>query len=90
MTEIDSNSHRCAALAPRRRPASRSLEEIYKLPDVALVTPAEAGLVVRVTESALAVRRSRGEWPRYIKFGRLVRYRIKNLLQSESEQEDAR
>jgi hypothetical protein len=79
MTELEYNSHRNAALVPRRRPASRSLEEIYQLPDVALVTPAEAGLVVRVTESALAVRRSRGEWPRYLKFGRLVRYRLGDL-----------
>ena len=85
MTESDYSSYRSAALAPRRRPASRSLEEIYKLPDVALVTPAEAALVVCLTELALAVRRSRGEWPRYYKFGRLVRYKLGSLLREDAQ-----
>ena len=74
-----------AASAPRRRPAARSLEEIYKLPPVALVTPEEAGHVIQLTESALAVRRSNGKWPSYLKFGRLVRYRLGDLMIAPNE-----
>jgi len=71
------------ASAPRRRLSPRSLREIFELPPHALVTPAEASQIVRLTESALAVRRSRGEWPAYKKFGRLVRYEIGALLENE-------
>jgi hypothetical protein len=69
-------------LVQLRRPRlpSRSLEEIYGLPPQALLIPAEAGLVTRLTESALAVRRSKGQWPPYVKFGRLVRYGLATLL----------
>ena len=73
------------ASAPRRRPAARSLEELYKLPPVALVTPEEAAHVIQLTESALAVRRSNGKWPRYLKFGRLVRYRLGDLMIAPNE-----
>jgi hypothetical protein len=72
-----------AASAPRRKLPPRPLEEIYKLPTHALLTPAEASLVTRLTESALAVRRSKGQWPSYEKFGRLVRYPLGRLLTSE-------
>jgi hypothetical protein len=74
-----------AASAPRRRPAARSLEELYKLPPVGLVTPEEAAHVIQLTESALAVRRSNGKWPPYLKFGRLVRYKIGDLITAPNE-----
>jgi hypothetical protein len=64
----------------RPRLAPRSLEEIYRLPASALLTPAETALVTRLTESALSVRRSKGQWPPFIKFGRLVRYGLGDLL----------
>lgn len=66
--------------APRQRMAPRPLDEIYKLPPHALLTPTEAGLVTRLTVSALAVRRSKGQWPPYAKFGRLVRYALEAVL----------
>lgn len=65
---------------PRRKLPSRCLEQIYRLPSHALLTPAEAVLVTRLTESALSVRRSKGQWPGYVKFGRLVRYTLKEVL----------
>ena len=70
----------------RPRAPSRALEEIYKLPGIALVTPSEASLITQLTESALAVRRCKGEWPRYLKFGRLVRYRLGDLIASPHEE----
>jgi|SRR5262245_16125623 len=76
------NSRRAAASTPRQRLAPRPLEQIYKLPPAALVTPAEAALVAMLTESALAVRRTKGGWPPYIKFGRLVRYRLGDLIKA--------
>jgi hypothetical protein len=72
---------------PRRRPAARSLEQIYRLPSIALVTPGEASLITQLTESALAVRRSKGEWPRYLKFGRLVRYRLGDLINTPNDED---
>jgi hypothetical protein len=75
---VDLNSH--TGSAPRPRLSPRPLEEIYKLPPHALVTPAESELVTQLTQSALAVRRSKGQWPPFIKFGRLVRYRLGSLL----------
>jgi hypothetical protein len=78
-----------AAFSPRRRPAARSLEEIYRLPSIALVTPREASLITRLTESALAVRRSKGGWPRYLKFGRLVRYRLGDLINAPGDEDHA-
>ena len=41
------------------------------------------------TVSALVVRRCKGEWPQYLKFARLVRYRLGDLIGSPA-QEDAR
>ena len=79
----NANSRTLAALVPRRKLPPRPLEEIYRLPLHALLTPAEASLVTRLTESALAVRRSKGQWPPYEKFGRLVRYPFGRLLTSE-------
>lgn len=64
----------------RPRLAPRSLEQIYSLPAKALLTPAETALVTRLTESALSVRRSKGQWPPFVKFGRLVRYGLGDLL----------
>jgi hypothetical protein len=64
----------------RPRLAPRSLEQIYGLPANALLTPAETALVTRLTESALSVRRSKGQWPPFVKFGRLVRYGLGDLL----------
>ena len=71
---ISISSQERAGSAPRPRLSPRPLEEIYKLPSHALLTPAETELVTRLTQSALAVRRSKGQWPPFIKFGRLVRY----------------
>jgi hypothetical protein len=86
ITSIDMQDSKAAATTaasgPRPRLVPRSAEEIYKLPKIALVTPAEASLITQLTESALAVRRSKGEWPRYLKFGRLVRYRLGDLIDS--------
>jgi hypothetical protein len=75
---VDINSQ--AGSAPRPRLGPRPLEEIYRLPPHALLTPAETELVTRLTQSALAVRRSKGQWPPFIKFGRLVRYGLGSLL----------
>jgi hypothetical protein len=82
---LDTNSRKRSREAKRPRLAPRPLEEIYKLPAKALVTPAEAELVTRLTESALSVRRSKGQWPPFIKFGRLVRYGLGDLLTPPSE-----
>jgi len=78
MTDISSRKR--ASEKPRPRLAPRSLEQIYKLPSNALLTPAETVLVTRLTEAALSVRRSKGQWPPYVKFGRLVRYGLGDLL----------
>ncbi len=75
---IDANSHTRSGTRPRLAP--RSLEQIYNLPANALLTPAETSLVVRLTEAALSVRRSKGQWPPFTKFGRLVRYGLGDLL----------
>ena len=40
----------------------------------------EAGQIVGLTPKALQSRRWRGEGPAYIKVGRLVRYRMSDLL----------
>jgi hypothetical protein len=77
---IDTHSPERSSEAKRPRLAPRPLEEIYKLPAKALLTPAETALVTRLTESALSVRRSKGQWPPFIKFGRLVRYGLGDLL----------
>ena len=77
----DTNSHqRSSAKKERPRLAPRSLEVIYKLPANALLTPSETALVTRLTEAALSVRRSKGQWPPFVKFGRLVRYGFGDLL----------
>lgn len=78
MTEI--SIQQTAALTARPRLPPRTLEELYKLPSHALLTPAEASIVAQITVSALAVRRTKGEWPHYLKFGRLVRYRLGELV----------
>jgi hypothetical protein len=77
----ENNPRILAAIAPRPRLPARPLDEIYKLPPHALVTPREAGLLTGLTVSALAVRRSKGQWPPYVKFGRrLVRYVLGQLI----------
>ena len=79
--ESDNNPRTLAAMASRPRLPPRPLDEIYKLPPHALITPPEAGLVTRLTESALAVRRSKGEGPPYVMYGpRCVRYVLGQLL----------
>jgi hypothetical protein len=77
---VNSNSHAQAASAPRHGLPPRPLHELYRLPPHALLTPAETELVTRLTQSALAVRRSKGQWPPFIKIGRLVRYGLGSLL----------
>jgi hypothetical protein len=76
----DTSSHQRSSARARPRLAARSLDEIYRLPPNALLTPAETALVTRLTLSALSVRRSKGQWPPFIKFGRLVRYGLGDLL----------
>ena len=83
MIDISFRQNSDAKARPRLAP--RSLEEIYRLPANALLTPAETVLVTRLTESALSVRRSKGQWPPFIKFGRLVRYGFGDLLTPPSE-----
>ena len=79
--ESDNNPRTLAAIAPRPRLPPRPLDEIYGLPPHALVTPPEAGRVTGLTVSALAVRRSKGQGPPYVKYGpRLVRYVLGQLL----------
>jgi hypothetical protein len=90
---IDTNSSKpssehAGAKKERPRMAPRSLEEIYGLPAKALLTPAETSLVTRLTEPALSVRRSKGQWPPFVKFGRLVRYGLGDLLTPPSEVSD--
>jgi hypothetical protein len=81
--ESDKDPRTLAATAPRPRLPARPLDEIYKLPPHALVTPPEAGLLTGLTVSALAVRRSKGQWPPYVKFGRrLVRYVLGQLTKA--------
>jgi hypothetical protein len=82
---LDTNSPKHSSEAKRPRLAPRSLEQIYSLPASALLTPAETALVTCLTESALSVRRSKGQWPPFMKFGRLVRYGLGNLLTPPSE-----
>jgi hypothetical protein len=77
---VDKCSHTDSEKKLRPRLAPRSLEEIYRLPGNAILTPAETALVTRLTESALSVRRTKGQWPPFVKFGRLVRYELGNLL----------
>ena len=85
MSEVQMNCHCRAASASRPRKVSRSADELYRLPKVALVTPPEAALVTRLTELSLAVRRHKGQWPPYVKFGRLIRYRLGDLLGCQEE-----
>jgi hypothetical protein len=87
---IDTNSSnpcskRASVKKERPRMAPRSLKEIYGLPAKALLTPAETSLVTRLTEPALSVRRSKGQWPPFVKFGRLVRYGLGDLLTPPDE-----
>ena len=82
---IDTNSPMRSSAGTRPRLAPRPLPEIYSLPANALLTPAETALVTRLTESALSVRRSKGQWPPFVKFGRLVRYGLGDLLTPPSQ-----
>ena len=49
-------------------------------PRLQTVNEIEAGQIVGLTPKALQSRRWRGEGPAYIKVGRLVRYRMSDLL----------
>ena len=87
---IDTNLSKSASKgvnAEKERPrmAPRPLAELYSLPANALLTPAETALITRLTESALSVRRSKGQWPPFVKFGRLVRYGLGDLLTPPSQ-----
>jgi hypothetical protein len=77
---VKTSSHVQAGSAPRPRLPPRPLQEIYLLPPHALVTATEGSSVTQLTPSALAVRRSKGQWPPYVKIGRLVRYVLGDLL----------
>jgi hypothetical protein len=74
------NPQEATTRSKRPRLPARSVEELYRLPAHALVTAPEASLVTRLTESALAVRRSKGQWPPYVKIDGLVRYTLEALL----------
>lgn len=50
------------------------------LPPDALVTPRWYAAYAHTTEAQLAQQRYRGEGPRFIKFGRSVRYRWSDIL----------
>lgn len=76
----DASTHQRSSATARPRLAARPLDEIYRLPANALLTPEETALVTRLTPSALSVRRSKGQWPPFLKFGRLVRYGLGDLL----------
>lgn len=68
--------------------ATRKLEVLLKLPGNAPVTAKEAALLLRRSEDALAHDRSRGGGVRYFKIGRLIRYRLDELLpQDRAERE---
>lgn len=58
----------------------RPLAQVYSLPARAWVTAAEAASVTGLSEMALATRRSLGQWPPYHRIGRLIRYRLGDLL----------
>jgi hypothetical protein len=58
----------------------RPLTELYSLPALAWVTAPEAASVTGLSEMALATRRSLGQWPAYHRIGRLIRYRLGDLL----------
>ena len=77
MLKLDSQE---ARRLKRPRLPPRSSEELYRLPGHALVTPSEASLVTRLTETALAVRRSKGQWPPFVKIDGLIRYTLGALL----------
>jgi hypothetical protein len=85
MIDTDSSNHARDETERRPRMAPRPLDEIYGLPARALLTPAETALVTRLTVSALSVRRSKGQWPPFVKFGRLVRYGLGDLLAPPNE-----
>jgi hypothetical protein len=88
MTENNITSRQAAATSARPRLAPRPLLELYKLPGHAIVTPDEAEGISGITKSGLAVRRAKGEWPPYLKFGRLVRYRLIDLITAPNEPSD--
>lgn len=88
MTENGNISRHAAATSARPRLAPRSLLELYKLPGHAIVTPDEAEGISGITKSGLAVRRAKGDWPPYLKFGRLVRYRLIDLITVPNEPSD--
>jgi len=81
----DFNTDTPAGSKQRSRMRLRPLDLLYRLPPSALVTPSEASAVTQLTESALAVRRSKGQWPPFLKFGRLVRYGLGELLTPPNE-----
>jgi hypothetical protein len=88
MTEKNNILRQTAATSARPRLAPRPLLELYKLPGHAIVTPDEAEGISGITKSGLAVRRAKGEWPPYLKFGRLVRYRLSDLITAPNEPRD--
>jgi predicted DNA-binding transcriptional regulator AlpA len=53
---------------------------------IAVLLPAEAAAMLRVTESTLAHWRSRGRGPAYVKAGGLVRYRSADIDRYLEEQ----
>ena len=53
----------------------RKIDELCALPESAIMLPDEAALYLQMSREALAVRRSKGQQPEYLKHGRVVRYR---------------
>ena len=57
----------------------RNIDELCSLPESAIMLPDEAALYLQMSREALAVRRSKGQQPEYLKHGRVVRYRKQAL-----------
>lgn len=63
----------------RTKLPQRSDAELQALPDHAFVIETEAARLLRLSPASLTMRRQRGEPPRHVRFGRLIRYRVSEL-----------
>lgn len=62
-------------------PVSTAVPVAHKAAPVALLTPKEAGRLLKVSLSWLAKARMRGDGPPFIKIGRAIRYSEAALIQ---------
>lgn len=65
----------------------RPVDELLRLPASALLTIEEASSITRISVVALAQRRSIGAWPRFQRCGRLIRYRLGDVLEMPPERD---